>query len=323
MQLKELQQLIVGKFINHLLYFTGDEVGIMDIYLNKIVGVTNTVKVRVDTVQEAFKRMQQKRISGSSRCFIVRDDKDYLKQEKIWKVVDSGAGSSQDWLIIIYTSLDKRSKFYKEYKDFFTEFSRLGASMLKTYIKKEIDITPTLSAELAEICECDYSRILLECDKVRHYSLAIDNGSNGIKEPGISHDKALQILIRQGVIYKPIGDITFKFTDAILTRNLADAAEYLLQAKAKGEPEIMVLSVLYNSFKQILMVQGLGNDQSEPTKRTGLTPWQVKMAKDKQGHYTIEELIRALHIVRSAEKGIKTGQLDADIAMEYVIVKIM
>jgi DNA polymerase III delta subunit len=135
--------------------------------------------------------------------------------------------------------------------------------------------------------------------------------------------RAFRELLKQNVIYQPIGDITFLFTDAILTRNKRDTAKYLLQAKAIGESEILTLSVLYNGFKQILMVQGLGKDQSEPCKRTGLTPWQVKMAKEKQGHYSIAELVNALKVIRSVEKGIKTGAIDADVAVEYVIVNIM
>ena len=139
----------------------------------------------------------------------------------------------------------------------------------------------------------------------------------------MDYGAALTLLVESGVIFQPIGDITFKFTDAILTRNYKDASRYLREARQKQEPEIMVLSILYNGFKQILMVQGLGRDQSEPVKRTGLTPWQVKMAKEKQGHYSISELIEALKIVRFVEKGIKTGQIDADMSLEYLIVNIM
>lgn len=80
---------------------------------------------------------------------------------------------------------------------------------------------------------------------------------------------------------------------------------------------------MYSGFKQILMVQGLGRNQTEPVKRTGLTAWQVKMAKDKQGHYSISELVDALNVIRDVEKGIKTGTIDSDVAVEYVIVNIM
>ena len=322
MKLHELQKQIVSKELDKVYVFTGEEIGIMDIYLDKIYSVVGCDVVRMDSVQESYAKMTQRRISGAPRCFVVRDDKEFLKQDKIWNTVFSLANKSSDFIILIYSSMDKRSKFYKQNTDMLTEFEKLTPDMLAKYINKELPgIQDRDAVKLAEMCECNYSRILLECDKIRQYVAAQKR-----KVPfsaDINWGEALKTLIEQEVIFQPIGDITFKFTDAILTRNYKDASRYLREARQKQEPEIMVLSILYNGFKQILMVQGLGRDQSEPAKRTGLTPWQVKMAKEKQGHYSISELIDALKIVRFVEKGIKTGQIDADVSLEYVIVNIM
>ena len=322
MKLHELQKQIVSKELDKVYVFTGEEIGIMDIYLDKIYSVVGCDVVRMDSVQESYAKMTQRRISGAPRCFVVRDDKEFLKQDKIWNTVFSLANKSSDFIILIYSSMDKRSKFYKQNTDMLTEFEKLTPDMLAKYINKELPgIQDRDAVRLAEMCECNYSRILLECDKLRQYVAAQKR-----KVPfsvDINWGEALKTLVEQGVIFQPIGDITFKFTDAILTRNYKDASRYLREARQKQEPEIMVLSILYNGFKQILMVQGLGRDQSEPVKRTGLTPWQVKMAKEKQGHYSISELIEALKIVRFVEKGIKTGQIDADVSLEYVIVNIM
>ncbi|HUM41539.1 MAG TPA: hypothetical protein PKI14_01160 [Fervidobacterium sp.] len=319
MKLHELQKQIISKELDKVYVFTGEEIGVMDIYLDKIYSIVGCDVVRMESVQEAYAKMTQRRISGAPRCFVVRDDKEFLKQDKIWNTVFSLADKSPDYLILIYSSMDKRSKFYKQNTEMLTEFEKLSPEMLAKYISKELPGMKERDAcKLAEICECNYSRILLECDKIRHYAHRTQK-SNGVVDFG----KAMNILIEQGVIFQPIGDITFKFTDAILTRDYKNTSRYLREARQKGEPEIMVLSILYNGFKQILMVQGLGRDQSEPVKRTGLTPWQVKMAKEKQGHYSISELIKALKIVRFVEKGIKTGQIDADVSLEYVIVNIM
>lgn len=320
MKLHELQKQIVSKELDKVYVFTGEEIGIMDIYLDKIYSVVGCDVVRMDSVQEAYAKMTQRRISGAPRCFVVRDDKEFLKQDKIWGTVFSLANKSPDYLILVYSSMDKRSKFYKQNTEMLTEFEKLSADMLSKYISKELPgIKDRDSCKLAEICECNYSRILLECDKIRQYIAAVKRHTG----QSMDYGAALTLLVESGVIFQPIGDITFKFTDAILTRNYKDASRYLREARQKQEPEIMVLSILYNGFKQILMVQGLGRDQSEPVKRTGLTPWQVKMAKEKQGHYSISELIEALKIVRFVEKGIKTGQIDADVSLEYVIVNIM
>ena len=325
MKLHELQKQIVDKQFDKVYVFTGEEVGIMDVYLDKIYSIIGYDVVRVDSVKIAYAKMIQNRISKAPRCFVVRDDKEFLKQDKIWQSVFSLAANSPDYLILIYSSMDKRSKFYKQNTHMLTEFEKLSAEILSKYIKKELPgISEKDACRLSEICECSYNRIMLECDKIRQYISAVakagsSNGSTSI----LGHGTVLEKFIEQGVIFQSIGDITFKFTDAILTRDHLNTSRYLQEARQKGEPEIMVLSILYNGFKQILMVQGLGKNQSDPVKRTGLTPWQVKMAKEKQGHYSISELIRILKIIRFVEMGIKTGQIDAEVSLEYLIVNIM
>lgn len=317
MKLPDLQKQIVSKNIDHVLLLFGEEVAIMDIYLDKIYSATGGDVFRMDTVKEAYAKLVQRRITtGGSRVFVVRDDKEFVKADKEWGKVFTAAESGSDYLIIIYSTMDRRSKFYKQNEEKLCEFEKLNSTMLAGYIDRLLPgMSKNEKEQFAEVCECSYSRILLEANKVKHYAQA-----TGCRD---DYGSCFKQLLKQGVIYQPIGDITFLFTDAILTRNKADVAKYMLQAKAIGESEILTLSVLYNGFKQILMVQGLGKDQSEPVKRTGLTPWQVKMAKEKQGHYSIAELVNALKVIRSVEKGIKTGAIDADVAVEYVIVNIM
>jgi DNA polymerase III delta subunit len=315
MQLIDFQKQITSKGIDKCLLLFGEETAIMDIYLSKIYKTLDVEVVRPETMREAFSRMTQKTLDKKPRCFVVRDDMDFFKDEKIWARVFNEAEKGKDYLIVIYSSMDKRSKFYKQHTEKLIEFAKLNSEMLSTYIDK---LLPGLDAQdrirMAEICDCSYSRILLECDKVKHFVSANKKYDN---------QSALEHLITSGVIYQPIGDITFKFTDAILTRNFRDTGLYLQQARQKQEPEIMVLSILYNSFKQILMVQGLGRDQSDACKRTGLTAWQVKLAKEKEGHYTLPQLVNALKVIRFVEKGIKTGQIDSDISLEYAIINIM
>lgn len=317
MELHQLQKQIVTKSLDKLYIFTGDEIAVMDIYIQQMQKVLSCTSSRVDTVQEAYQRMTKKTMAKQSRLFIVRDDKDFLKQDKNWENIEKDFENGTDTIIIMYTTLDKRGKFYKKYKDRAVVFDKLSPDILVKYVQKEIDLIDVIAKQLVEICECDYSRILLECDKIKHYYNAHKD------ELTTGHEGAFLRLKNDGVIYQPIGDITFKFTDAIVLRDYNATAKYLQQAKAKQEPEIMVLAILYNTFKQILLVQGLGKDKANAAARTGLTSWQVGMATQKLGHYKISELMNALKIIRFIEKGIKTGRIEANMALEYLIVNIM
>lgn len=314
MTVQELQNQIRTKRVNHVLLLYGEEVEIMNEYLGHLYKTLGVQPARVDKVSDAYSKLVQRKMTAVSRVLVVREDAEFLKADKQWAKVFQAAENSGDYLVVIYSKLDKRGKFYKQNQDLLCEFEKLNSSILARYVSRLIPgMRESDCLEFAEVCECDYSRIKLEADKVNHYH-AVVGGDLG---------RCALDLIEQGVIYKPIGDITFQFTDAILTRNVRQAFEYLMKAKAVGEPSVLTLSVLYNGFKQILMVQGLGRDQSEPVKRTGLTAWQVRMAKEKQGHYTIGELVDALKIIRFAERGIKTGLIDDDIAVEYVMVNIL
>lgn len=316
MKLSDLHKQIVSKDIDKVLLLYGEETAIMNIYLDKIYKVTKSDVVHADTVREAYAKLVQRRItSGASRLFIVRDDTDFLKADKDWGKVFTTADNSNDRLVVVYSSIDKRSKFYKQHQEKLCEFEKLNAAMLAKYVGAILPgMRRSQQEQFAELCECSYSRILLEADKVKLFAQATEQKDYGY---------CIEQLVKQGAIYQPIGDITFQFTDAILTRNKRETAKYLMQAKSIGESEILTLSVLYNGFKQILMVQGLGSDQSDAVKRTGLTPWQVKTAKEKQGHYSIAELVNALKVITDVERGIKTGTIDADVAVDYTIVNIM
>lgn len=314
MTVQELQKQIMTKNVDHVLLLHGEEVAIMDEYLARLYQTLGIQPTRLDKVSEAYSKLVQRRITGGPRVIVVRDDTEFLKADKQWGKVFAAAESGADYLILIYSKMDRRSKFYKQNQERLCEFQKLNSSILAQYVARLIPgMKPQDCLEFAEICECDYSRIKLEADKVNHY-LSVHK-----MDPG----RAALELIQTGVIYKPIGDITFQFTDAILKREIQNSFDYLLKAKAVSEPSVLTLSVLYNGFKQILMVQGLGRDQSEPVKRTGLTPWQVKMAKEKQGHYSLSELVAAMKLIRFVEKGIKTGLIDDDVAVEFVMVNIL
>lgn len=314
MTVQEFQKQIRSGDIDRVIILYGEEVAVMDEYLSHLYKAVNVRPTLLDKVSDAYQRLVQRKMTAGSRVIVVRDDMEFFKADKQWGKVFSAAENSSDYLVLIYSKMDKRSKFYKQNQERLCEFQKLNSSILATYVARLIPgMRESDCLEFAETCECDYSRIKLEADKVNHYH-AVRGG-----DPG----RCALELIQSGVIYKPIGDITFQFTDAILTRNVRSSFEYLLKAKAVNEPSILTLSVLYNGFKQILMVQGLGRDQSEPVKRTGLTPWQVKMAKEKQGHYSLDELVNALKLIRFVEKGIKTGLIDDDVAVEYVMVNIL
>jgi DNA polymerase III delta subunit len=190
------------------------------------------------------------------------------------------------------------------------EFEPFKLPVLVKYIQKDIDLSEDSSKLLAEICEQDYSRILLEIDKIKQYK------SHYL----ISSDKAMQELLTAGVIYRPPYDAIFDFVDAVLKYKPKKAFKLLQESYDSGEATLVIISNLYNSTKQLLQVQSYQGDSLADS--TGLTPFQIKLASGRKGYYSNGDLVYFMRKLREVEKGIKIGEIEESIAVPYALVSL-
>lgn len=312
-QLAEIKQGLKTARVLPLYVFTGPEVAIMDIYIKQIAASIGAEIFNLDTMAAVKERCSSRRmLSGNRRMFVVRNDKSYQSAEKIWGVFKSGLVQKDTPIILVYSSLDKRTKFYKQHEEVMVDFQPLSPQVLCKYIQKEINLSDTDAVYLAEICDCNYSRILLECDKISMLA-------NSRK---INHEQALDILLTEGLIYVPPKDAIFDLVDSICRGMIRTSYLYLQDCINIGEFPLAILSVLYTNIRSIYIVKMDGGEDGV-VERTGLTPFQVKLAKEKQNAYSVSELLSAMKVVREAEKCIKTGAIDADFAVPYAMTKIL
>ena len=188
--------------------------------------------------------------------------------------------------------------------------------MLKKYILKEIKLSERNLERLIDICEHDYGRILLEIDKIKRYAQAHPEEFDDV-----GFDDYFKRLVEDGTIYEPPYDAIFDLVAAILDRNVNKAFNLLRQSYEVGEATMVMLSVLYNNAKAVLQIQTYeGNDLA---KGTGLTGWQIKNAKPHVGRYSNKELNYIVRLCQKIESGIKTGKMEDEFAMQYLLTHIM
>ena len=243
---------------------------------------------------------------STPKCYVIRDDVEFTKEESIWGNLEGIIG--QNLVIWVFTSLDKRSKFYKQFKNLICEFNHLSEDVLLKYVQKEINLTEHNARYLIQLCGNDYSRILLEIDKIKHLAFQED------------YDWAFNVLLEKGTIYQPPRDAIFMWVDAVLKRQKLAAFGLLQECIEIGEASLTLISVLYNNAKQVLQVQSC--ESKDIVNTSGLTAWQVKCAKDKMGYYTNRELVNMLKIIQEVEKNIKIGLISEDISVPYILVSI-
>lgn len=133
-------------------------------------------------------------------------------------------------------------------------------------------------------------------------------------------DYCFEELLKDGAIYSEIGDITFELTNAVLGGYPDKAIQKLDEAKRKGEPTLRICSILYEGFRNLVAYTGLGKDKQNAGVRTGLTDWQIKQCIDLSGGYNMKELIRNMLLCQRVESGVKTGTIEEDTVLEYLVL---
>lgn len=136
----------------------------------------------------------------------------------------------------------------------------------------------------------------------------------------MTYDEAFEILLKDGTIYEPPYDAIFDLVDAILDHKVNQSFGLLQQAYEIGEATMVMLSVLYTNAKAVLQVQTC--ESSDIAKSTGLTPFQIKNAKKHVGKYSEKHLNYIVQLVHKVEKGIKTGKMEDEFAMQYLLTHI-
>lgn len=309
MNIQELQKQIINKNLDNLYIFLGYEIAIQKIYINKIKEITGLELQYVEDLKSIYNKLSSNDIFNTKKLYVVIDDIDLIKQEKIWQDLQNKINNNI--IILKYNTLDKRSKFYKQFETNIVEFNKLSDDVLTSYIKKEL---PALNNDnckkLIDICESNYNQILLEIDKIKNYSNPLDNDNYLFEQ-----------LDKCGAFHKEVSDITFEFIKKVLKRDIASI--YTLRKKLIqiNESNIKLLSLLYNNFKIILLIQSCNS--KDICKTTGLQYYQVKYNEDNLNYYTVGELVNILRIIQKIEKGIKTGTIDEIISLDYLLVNIL
>ena len=313
MELVDLMKRISSNDIPHFLILFGEEQTILNIYLTHILEVTNTKRISADSVSYIMQNINKKRFDKSVRLYVVQDDMTFLRAEDSWETVRNTP--TKDYIILRYHSLDKRSAFVKKNQQNLVEFTRLSKEVLQTYISKDLpDLSEKNSSKLVEYCNYDYGRILMEIDKIKQYSSV---------RTDLTIDSCFMQLDKQGLFHKEIGDITFELTNAVLGGYPETAIQKLGEAKRKGEPAMMIVSILYNGFRNLLAYQGLGSNKQGAMERTGMTKGELYGCTKNVGGYSITEVKRNMLKCQEIEAGIKMGSIDEDIALEYAVLSCL
>lgn len=306
MELSVVKSHIKSGQFNRFYIFTGPEVVVRSTYIQQISKVKKAPIKTFDTFVELTKYARTLSLLSSASIYVVTDDTQIISDDKLQDVLSDSRAFKNDIIVLVFNNIDKRNKFYKRFKDEMVFFEYLPEETLVKYIQKDVKLSAANCKKLISVCESDYSRILLELDKFKAYD----------DEP----DKVFKFLLDTGAIHVPANDTIFDFIDAVLRGKAKLAYELLAEAYESGEITLNILSNLYNNAKYVLQVQSY-RGSGRLTDVTGLTPFQVKMASGRARVYSDDELVQLMRLTQEAELGIKSGKIEEQFAVEYVLAQ--
>lgn len=312
MKLQELKTNIKNNEIQNFYIFTGTETAIMKVYIKQIAKVKNLNIIPSTDIISIYQNIQSQSLLATNNIYTVINDTDFIKAEKVWEKLKNEKVQGKNIVIMIYTETDKRSAFYKRNQDIMVEFEKLPADTLSKYIQEDLSLTPIFAKQLASICDCNYNQILMEQDKIKHLA----NAEN------IDTNTAYTKLIKNKLIAAVIKDKIFDLVNAICKREKEKSYILYNEYRQINQENLGLIALLYTNIRNMFSIF---DDAPivDLKKRTGLTDWEIKIAKEKGRNYTKEELKGILKLLHQVEKNIKTGKMINDIAMDYILVKVL
>ena len=307
MTLFELQQKIKNNDLPRFLIFTGTEYAIINLYLDQIQKMYKLKRQNIQKISQVVQKQKIISITGENNLYVCRYDLEFTRNEKDWKYINSSV--KDNYLIMIQLTLDKRGKFYKQFEDVCVEFSEQDDATLSLMLKNKIKLPEKQLKELIDGCGKNYSRCILEIDKVKHLSQLLD----------ISEEKSYDKLVSDGTICQEVQSELPKFINAVMTRDVS-CYDLYHRLQLNGESNIVILTWLYNAVKNQLIVQSV-NKASQDT--TGLSYFFIKECLDRKGFFTTRQLMSMLYLIKSCEQGIKNGLFEEPLVIDYILVNIL
>lgn len=272
--------------------FTGEEIGLMNVYLGKL-----PVKVkRESAVASVIRPLTQRSIVANARVFVVRDDKDFLANESRWRTLNE---IKYGTLVLLYTKIDSRSKFLKQFTDHVVQFDRMTVPQLMKHFSKRFSVKPNLLEQVVELCDRDYSRIENELDKISRVNLPTE--------------EAVDSLVHRKLEFE-----VFKAVDSVIRYEPQRAFEYMQVLLNTQENVLGFLTLLYNHFAAAARILG-----TDGAKESTVNIKQFMINKIKGNfNYSLDSAFEGMTIIGDTVEGIKTGLYTDVIGVQMCLLKI-
>lgn len=300
MKIEQLKEQIENKTIgNDLLVLVNEKDNfVANQYIHAIASIKNLPIKMAENVDELFMSDNVFFEETDNSLNVLQIDTFDCEREDLPLLINT--------IIVCKSVQDKTKQLIGEY---ICEIPTLTAQNIKEYIMSRCDGLSTEAVNwLYDITNGNIYRIQQEIDKLNLFN----------KDEQLF---CLDKFIEDGLYDDLTNFNIFNLTNAIMKRDVQSVHDILAEIQNMDVDPFGLLTILYNSFKNLIKVQLTSNPTAESL---GISPKQFSAIKyNNVGRFSTEGLNTIIEFLTNIDFRIKNGDLPTDILIEYIITTIL
>lgn len=218
---------------------------------------------------------------------------------------------------------DKRRKIYKLLKKYgeIVDFKKLDRRMLTAFINQVLSEQKITMDNRTKSLFIDRTHYLdnedIDTFTIENYLKQLANFAD---EDGKIDSEMVMEVVPEGV-----EDNVYKIIDNALAGNMKNVNEILEYFFLHGQSAIGLFGLLLYQLRNIFKVKILierGYSQNNIAKETKLSPFIIRKTTGLARHFSVKFLRQLFSEAADIDYKVKTGQLEAEFALEYFLLKL-
>ena len=188
---------------------------------------------------------------------------------------------------------------------------KLSPDIIQKFVRVELNkknktITAEALKELVELCAYDMTKISTEIKKVSSYS----NETVELED--------VRALVEPDNEYK-----IFELTESLGCKNATKTITLLTSFLQKKEPVAVLFGLISNHFRRLAHSAISGLPNAELASFFGVKEFAIAKAKEQAKYFSKAQLKNILLILKDVDNMIKSGKMNAENAIYYLVFKIL
>lgn len=289
-----------GKYDNRLYILNCEDCFfVADQYINAISNTVNKPVQYITDVKSLYTKTKD--IFGVSQL----DNNIKVFKTNDLSELDNSCKTQQNTFIVT-TKLSKTVQ--EEFKQYIVNIPKLEDWCIKDYLYSNLEELNNKELDwLYDITNGDIYRIQNELDKFNLF--------NSEEKPYLFKD-----MKSEGAFSDLSSYNVFNLTNSIVNKDLVQLSNVLKEIKRFDAEPLGVISILYQSFKKLILVLLASNPTPEST---GLKSNVIYAIKKNSTVYNKHQLLEIFKFLTNIDKQLKTGKIEIPWLIDYAICKIL